>query len=399
MHTISLPKPVRQIIELLNKSGYRADVVGGCVRDFLLGNIPTDYDITTSATPEEMKQVFSGYRTVETGIKHGTLTVIIDSTPYEITTYRLDGDYKDHRHPESVSFSREIAHDLSRRDFTMNAIAYNENDGITDLFFGTRDIENKIIRAVGNAETRFTEDALRILRAIRFAAKLGFTIDGKTAIAARAKKGLLSFVSGERIFAEWKKLLESAYAYSVISEYKDIISEFLLPGKNISMPTEQNFSLGTVSLRQLSLIMLSAEDAYAAFTSLSDRLRFDNETKKEGITLIENYNKVTLDTEMSVRRALYTLGKKHTEAMITLKIMLGDASTDSYLILNRILDLGLPYSISHLKITGSDLIALGIKGKAIGAMLERVLYSVIDGVLDNEREGILAYVKNVTGNV
>ena len=398
MYRISLPAPVRHIIELLNHSGYRADVVGGSVRDFLLGNIPDDYDITTSATPEEMKQVFSGYRTVETGIKHGTLTVIIDSTPYEITTYRLDGDYKDHRHPESVSFSREIAHDLSRRDFTMNAIAYNENDGITDLFFGTRDIENKIIRAVGNAETRFTEDALRILRAIRFAAKLGFSIDSETASAARAKKELLSFVSGERIFAEWKKLLEARYAYAVISEYKDIISEFLLPGKNISMPTEEKFSLGTVSLRQLSLIMLSAEDAYAAFTSLSDRLRFDNETKKEGITLIENYNKVTLDTEMSVRRALYTLGKKHTEAMITLKIMLGDQDSVSYSILKNVIDSRLPYSISHLEISGDDLISLGMMGKSVGNMLERVLYAVIDGEISNEREEILDYVKNTTGN-
>lgn len=397
MRNIMLPNSVKKIIELLNRSGHRADVVGGCVRDFLLGDIPNDYDVTTSATPDEMKVVFRDYRTIETGIKHGTLTVMIDSVPYEITTHRLDGDYRDHRHPDSVSFSKRIEDDLSRRDFTMNAMAYNEKDGLTDLFGGRADVENKIIRAVGDPNKRFDEDALRILRAIRFSAKLGFKVDEVTARAAREKKALLSFVSGERIFTEWKKLLESKFAYPVIKEYKDIISEFLLPGEDIVIPCEDEFSIGTPTLRQLSIIMLSSSDPISAFKRLSDRLHFDNETKKEGIALIENYNTVSLSSEREIKRALSILGEKHTEAMIKLKLMHKQIDPSALDVFRGVIASGQAYSISALAISGNDLLDLGISGKAIGDMLYRVLNAVIDGEIDNNKNDILEYVKSLTG--
>ncbi len=397
MRTMMLPVSVKKIIELLNKAGHRADVVGGCVRDFLLGDTPNDYDITTSATPEEMKAVFSGYRTIETGIKHGTLTVLVDSVPYEITTHRQDGDYKDHRHPDSVSFSKRIEDDLSRRDFTMNAMAYNEVDGITDIFGGKEDIENRVIRAVGDPYKRFDEDALRILRAIRFSAKLGFSVDAQTARAARDKKALLSFVSGERIFTEWKKLLESIHAYSVVEEYKDIISEFLIPGIEIKMPTESGFDIGTPSLRQLSLIMLSSPDPLASFKKLSDRLHFDNETKKEGIALIENFSKVSFESEVNVKRALSTLSKKHTEAMIKLKMMLGEVDASAYALYTKVIESNDAYSVSALDVCGNDLISLGILGREVGIMLNRVLDAVITEKVKNNKMDILEYVKNLTG--
>ena len=176
-----LPEKVNSIIKLLKANGYEAYAVGGCVRDMVMGIAPNDFDITTSALPEETMRVFKDYRIVETGIKHGTVTVICDHEPFEITTYRIDGDYLDSRHPESVSFSRNLKDDLARRDFTVNTLCYNEEDGLIDLFGGVGDIENELIRCVGDPEKRFSEDALRIMRALRFSATLGFSIDGETA--------------------------------------------------------------------------------------------------------------------------------------------------------------------------------------------------------------------------
>ena len=178
-----LPENVNYIISRLREYGYRADVVGGPVRDFLLGKVPSDYDLTTDATPDKVKEIFNSHRTVDVGIQHGTVALILDGEQYEITTYRVDGEYSDSRHPDSVAFTVDIAEDLRRRDFTMNAIAYNPTDGITDPYGGEEDVRARLIRAVGDPVTRFTEDALRILRGARFASVLGFTVDEETASA------------------------------------------------------------------------------------------------------------------------------------------------------------------------------------------------------------------------
>ena len=224
---MKLPQNVEYILEKLEKNGYRADIVGGPVRDFLLGKIPDDYDITTSASPEETKLVFSDLRTVDTGIKHGTVSIILDGEQYEVTTYRIDGEYKDSRHPETVTFTRNIEEDLRRRDFTMNAIAYSPRHGITDPYGGREDTAAGIIRAVGEPRLRFTEDALRILRGVRFAATLGFEVEKDTGCAMLETRHLLKNVSVERIYVELKKMISGKYSYDVLSCFSDIILDVI----------------------------------------------------------------------------------------------------------------------------------------------------------------------------
>ena len=219
----NIPSDVLYILRRLEAAGFQADIVGGSVRDLLLGRSPDDYDITTSATPDEMKKVFADVRTIDTGIKHGTVGILIDGRVYETTTYRVDGEYVDSRHPESVSFTRKIEEDLARRDFTVNAMAYNPARGLTDPFDGQNDLKCGIIRAVGDPMLRFSEDALRILRGIRFSATFGFEIEKVTSDALCEKAMLLSNVSSERIYVELRKTVAAPYAYSVLNKYSEVI--------------------------------------------------------------------------------------------------------------------------------------------------------------------------------
>ena len=202
-----LSKAAEKAIFMLEKAGFKAFAVGGCVRDFLLGKKPTDFDITASALPEETKAVFKNEPVIETGIKHGTVTVLMEGEPLEITTFRIDKNYSDNRHPKEVLFTRSLSEDLSRRDFTINALAFSQNTGIIDLFGGVSDLEHGIIRTVGNPDKRFGEDALRIMRALRFAAVLGFEIEEKTALSIKKNCALLKNISAERVFLELSKLL------------------------------------------------------------------------------------------------------------------------------------------------------------------------------------------------
>ena len=223
-----IPKYVQNVLNILNNAGYTAFLAGGCVRDFLMDKTPSDYDIATSSTPLETRKCFSGiYHVVDTGIKHGTVTVVTEDGNIEITTFRTDGDYKDGRHPESVLFSTNIEDDLSRRDFTVNAMAYNEKSGIIDLFSGINHIKKRKICCVGEADRRFSEDALRILRGLRFASVLDFFIEEETAKSIIKNKSLLNKVSKERIFVEFKKLICGKRASEILIRYKDVISEFI----------------------------------------------------------------------------------------------------------------------------------------------------------------------------
>jgi len=224
---IKLPKDVIYILQRLENSGYSAYVVGGCVRDALLGNAPQDWDICTSALPQQVINTFSDYRVIKTGIKHGTVTLMLNSNMYEITTFRTEKDYSDNRRPDTVEFVADIKEDLSRRDFTVNAMAYNPKQGLIDLFFGLDDLDMHIIRTVGNADVRFNEDALRILRALRFSAKLCFNIEKSTAASVHRNKGLLNNIAAERILAEFKQLLLSENAVNILREYYDVISVFI----------------------------------------------------------------------------------------------------------------------------------------------------------------------------
>ena len=236
---IILPLPVARALSVLEANGYEGYIVGGCVRDSLLGRTPNDWDVTTNATPAEMKVCFDGFRVIETGIRHGTLTVILDGMQLEITTYRNDGEYLDNRHPVQVTFSNKIEDDLSRRDFTVNAMAYHPQKGLVDLFGGRRDLQVGIIRCVGDAKTRFEEDGLRILRAIRFASVLDFAIDDDTARAVHACRHLLSGIAAERIREEFCKLICGPGAVRILRDYIDVIAVFL-PELNRCVGFEQN---------------------------------------------------------------------------------------------------------------------------------------------------------------
>ncbi len=235
---IDMPENARYIIDTLIENGYEAYIVGGCVRDCVLGKVPSDWDITTSATPEETKSLFK--RTIDTGIEHGTVTVMLDKEGYEVTTYRIDGKYEDHRRPTDVEFTKSLEEDLKRRDFTINAMAYNDIEGVIDIFGGIADLDNHIIKCVGNAQERFDEDALRILRAIRFAAQLNFTIEENTKKAITEKSIYLKDISAERIQVELTKLLVSDYPEKLIDGYELGVTKIVLPEFDKMMETPQN---------------------------------------------------------------------------------------------------------------------------------------------------------------
>ena len=389
-----LSDKVEFLISRLNAGGHRADVVGGCVRDFLLGNVPGDYDMTTDATPEEMRTAFSDLRTVDTGIKHGTLTVILDSEPFEITTYRLDGEYSDNRHPDSVSFTRKLSEDLARRDFTVNAMCYNPYDGLTDLFGGIDDLKNKVLRAVGNPERRFCEDALRIMRALRFAATLNFTIEEKTSDAIFKTAHLLKNVSAERIYTEWKKLLSGVGAHRILTDYSSVISEVIPELSGMKLASESSFSSADAKIRELSLFaMANTEGCEKKFLSAMEGLRSDNKRKKFGEAVLSNYKEKT-DTDTALNLLLIKVGEECTRGIVDLKILLGLSDISESESLSRLLSSGVCYRISDMKINGNDVANLGIRGKDIGEVLEKLLLEIAEGKVKNDRAALLSAVAN-----
>ena len=391
-----LPKDIEYIISRLCSNGFRADVVGGCVRDFLLGKLPSDYDLTTSATPDEMRAVFSDVRTLDMGIKHGTLTLIVGKSQYEITTYRFDGEYTDNRHPDRVTFTRSLADDLARRDFTVNAMCYNGEDGYTDLFDGMGDLEKRIIRAVGDAEKRFTEDALRILRALRFSATLDFEIEQSTSLAIHKTAHLLKKVSKERIFTEWNKLLSGVGAYRIIKEYGDVIGIFIPELNNAVLPNERKFTLSTPEIRELSLFAGAFEkQAGDSYLSAMSRLKSDNKRKTLGFAALEYYSEKT-DTDTDLKRLLIKVGKDESVAILKLKILLGLSEETELTRLLALLDGGVCYRIADLRINGNDLAEIGIRGKRTGEVLKRLLLLTADGSVENERKSLLKEVAKMT---
>jgi len=387
-----LPAGAEYIISRLCKCGFRADAVGGCVRDSLLGKLPSDYDIATSATPEEMKSVFCGERVIETGIKHGTLTVLLDGIPYEVTTYRIDGEYDDARHPRSVEFSRKIENDLSRRDFTVNAMAYNPEYGYTDLFGGREDLSRGIIRAVGVPEERFSEDALRILRALRFASSLDFEIEEETAAALVRLSPKLAIVSAERINVELKKLVAGKGAYRILTEYRSVIEGILPESAGYVLPSLERFSKASPVSRFLALLAhKSREDVSSAF----HRLRSDNASRILAEQLIVNKN-ASLDSAYSAKRLLCEIGEGAARELVGFRSMLSLCSPDENKLLSSVLSSGECYKLSMLSVSGADISSLGVRGKAVGETLSRLLDAVMRGELPNERDALISCaVKNL----
>ena len=400
---ISLPKEVKHIIEILTQNGYEAYAVGGCVRDSILGRVPGDWDITTSALPQQVKALFR--RTIDTGIQHGTVTIMLGKNGYEVTTYRIDGKYEDSRHPESVEFTPNLEEDLKRRDFTINAMAYNDENGVVDIFGGIDDIRNRIIRCVGNAHDRFTEDALRILRAVRFSAQLGFEIDKATKDAARELAPTLVKISRERIHTELNKLLlsDNPDYFSVVYELgvmKVIISE--LEGINSG------------DIDRLKVLIKRTKpclpERYAALLSVIGKdktravlkgLKLDNATISMAVKLVEYLGITPALTEPQMRHYINEVGKE--DAIRVIDFNLAFASEDEYKgytdmrnICVTVLERGDCTSLKELRITGKLLMNSGFEaGKQLGGLLEKLLLEVLDNPALNDTEYLLERAKEL----
>ena len=390
---MDLPGNVAFILDKMKNAGYEAHVVGGSVRDAVLGRERGDYDITTNALPEETKAVFDGYRIIETGIKHGTVTLVLDGEPYEITTYRLDGDYKDNRHPDSVTFTSLLGEDLMRRDFTVNAMAYNPDTGITDLFGGRQDSADRLIRAVGDPYKRFDEDALRILRALRFAAVLDFEIESETAVAVRSRAHLLSSISKERIYTELKKLVMGVSALKILTEYADVIAPLTCGLLIENVPKKELFDKSELQTRFAALFLLNSDSPSEHGYRVLTELKTDKLTRSGVSDTLRVYKDIDFKDETAVLRHLADYGAELTLSALKLGVLtekFGEREEALYL---SALASGKPYAISQLAVRGNDIASLGVRGEKIGEALKKLLYTVIDGRVENEREALLTYLK------
>lgn len=434
---IQLPEKVHNIIETLQSAGYEAYAVGGCVRDSLLGRTPNDWDITTSARPEETKRLFP--RTVDTGIQHGTVTVMMNKEGFEVTTYRIDGEYEDSRHPKEVTFTASLEEDLKRRDFTINAMAYNEQDGLVDIFGGIRDIEAGVIRCVGNAGERFTEDALRMLRAVRFSAQLGYRIEESTRDAIRRLAPGLQRISAERIQTELIRLVTSPHPDYLRIAYETGITKEVLPEFDLCMETMQNnphhcYNVGEHILHSMAAVepdkvlrlgMLFHDIGKPQTLTIDEegithnkkhpavgaeitrkilrRLKFDNDTTDKVCKIVLYHDQEIALTDAGVRRAVNRMGEEIFPMI--LEVHRADISAQSGYkkeekleklacieqIYKGVCSRKEAVTLKDLAITGSDLIALGMQpGRQIGELLHELLELVLENPALNDLEQLQA---------
>ena len=394
---MQIPQYVKNVLNCLNNSGYDAYMVGGCVRDNIMGRIPNDYDITTNATPEEMLHIFDGWKVIPTGLQHGTVTVISQGNNIEVTTYRIDGEYDDNRHPRQVSFTSKLEDDLARRDFTVNAIAMDVFGNICDPFGGMSDIENCIIRSVGDAELRFREDGLRILRCIRFASVLGFGIDADTGDKVHLCRSLLDNISKERIMTELKKLLCGISAPEICAEFGDVICQ-IIPGLCQSYDADLVcdrlvHARDDVYVRlALILLPLGADGAGRALRYL----KCDNITYSRVKLLISEADLPSDADRTDVKKYLARMDEEEFE-LLTYFVSAIDGRERKNMrdIAESIISSGECVHISQLAVNGSDMIDMGAKGVQIGEILKKLLDSVICGTLPNSRDVLLDKAKEL----
>ncbi len=389
---VKLPDNVLYIIRTLEKYGYRADVVGGSVRDSIMGRAQSDFDLTTNAKPEKIIEIFSDKPLVKTGIKHGTVGIVISGEMYEVTTYRIDGDYKDSRHPEAVSFTSLLSEDLARRDFTVNALCYNPKYGYTDLFDGMKDIEVGIIRAVGDPRRRFTEDALRILRALRFASVLNFRIDEQTAKAAYEFRERLLDVSRERVYAELIKLIGGIAAHRIINEYRAVLSTVIPDIAGVDLPRPYAFDRLSANERLIALFYSSPRGPVQTFCEFCEQLKTDRRIRELGRKALECASKIDNPGVEDLQRLMYRYGADATVAAVNISKAFGKVDDSVVIFVGKIISDNMPYKISHLSISGNDLLSKGITGESLGNALEKLLFAVIDGRCENEKEALLAFL-------
>lgn len=372
------PDDVSFILKRLNDAGYSAYVVGGCVRDASMKRDPHDWDITTSAKPDQVEKVFEDHKIIETGLKHGTVTVMRNGEGYEITTYRIDGDYSDGRHPDSVAFTGDVVEDLKRRDFTMNAIALDNNGDVVDPFDGCSDIYSRKVRAVGSPVDRFNEDALRIMRAIRFAAVFDFEIDDETKWAIFKLYPNLKKVSKERINAELIKMAKSPRFFRVLSDYAPILAYVMgVDGFIINARVESEDII-----TKFATMFRTIEDAE---TVMND-LKFDGETRDSVIQLVKwrDYG-IEEDNSINIKLWLNQIGEEQLYRLGKIK------GKDLTIPINKVKNDC--YNIKDLAVNGNDVMALGYKGKEVGEILNKVLNEVIYERLENDKNAIIAYIQ------
>lgn len=389
MKKIFIPDGAEKILNKLRESGYDAYIVGGCVRDALLGRSAYDYDVTTSALPEEVKGIFE--KTVDTGIAHGTVTVISNGESYEVTTFRVDGEYRDSRHPVSVSYTKRVENDLARRDFTVNALCYNHEEGLIDVFGGLSDLENKLIRAVGDPYLRFGEDALRVFRGIRFSATLGFDIETVTRRAIFDCKEKLKNVSVERIYVEWLKLLAGKLAYDVISEYKDVIAQCIPELEYLNMPDRAKFNALPTPERQIALLAscCGAKEADAAMR----RLRADNKTREYCVTVIKNLNLYDGMSDDELKLYLLNIPDECALSAARVASALGKCGTGIEKRIEDLIAADNPRRISQLAIGGMEIMSEGFVGEEVGRVLNKLLRAAALGKVKNTKIALSDYVR------
>ena len=401
---INLPSAVCFLLGRLHEKGFEAYVVGGCVRDSIMGIVPHDWDICTSATPDQMIEVFSDCKVIPTGLQHGTISVVIDNVPYEITTYRIDGEYEDNRHPKNVEFVSDLKLDLMRRDFTINAMAYNEQDGLVDLFGGIEDISKREIKCVGNPDDRFQEDALRILRAIRFAIRYNFKIELNTKVSLHRYRGSLKNISAERISSELTKMLsktkimhQDIELLEALSYCLDAVDEriFFLFYDNLF------YTVPDLPLR-LAIICDHPE-----IKDILEKLRFPNEVIEKAVEIRKFGIKVAEDVEQfssydnistfyyprkllsQMRKARAWLAVEFAKSQLTNQPDKIDALKELSSKLHMCFLNKDTYMLSALAVDGNDLIRLGYKGKDIGIILNKMLDLVMRDEVENDREKLI----------
>lgn len=406
---MNLPMSVKIVLEALHNNGYLTYVVGGCVRDFLLGKEPKDYDVATSALPEQIMDVFKGYEVIPTGLQHGTVTVVVGGTLIECTTFRIEIGYSDGRHPDNVLFALSVEDDLMRRDFRMNAIAYNPWNGLVDPYNGIKDLENKTIRCMGNPYDRFNEDGLRVLRALRFAAQLGFDIEDETAKAIHDCKHLLDNISRERIQSELCKILESNHCgCEVLAEYQDVVSMFL-PNTKVGhlqqvymeklgcMPTDESDDIIS------RLAILFNHDVQNTYASLKE-LKFSNEIVSYVTQLVGHSTFELPMLKHEMKALMCNMSLEQIRRLIFIRKTKAMTPEDNYFVvkaeslLNEILENDECYSLKQLAVNGNDLIERGVpQGKEIGDFLMVLLEMVIVDNIKNDREELLNMVDEIIG--
>lgn len=400
---LSIPPIVQQILQRFDQHGFRGYVVGGCVRDSLLGKAPTDWDICTNALPEQTKQIFADCRLIETGIAHGTVTVLFDNQPFEITTFRLESGYSDHRRPDSIRFCTDLQQDLARRDFTINAMAYHPAAGLVDPFGGQEDLAQHTLRCVGQAEERFEEDALRILRAMRFLAQLGFSADDCCCRAMLQKKHLLQTISSERIFSEVSKLLMGNFCADVIAQFADTILQLFPSLSPASVQDAAAFIRHSCNRLPIRYALLLHSLTEKAASEELRRLKADNRLREDVCLLIKHIELPIVCERIFIKKQLHKLGEGHFLALLDFlsalhfsdKEMLQTLDRTS-LLAQQVLREHPCLQLSQLALSGKDLMQMGYpQGKMIGELLNALLNAVLEEKTANTPNALKAYLSQI----